>query len=136
MLVHGGGAKGKGLLDKLRKLPAVSEVKLEAPKYERDYAQWVHTEFRDLGARIDQEAATLLVASVGQDLRALAGAADQLDLDASTVAPRSPQASCAATSVVEPTYAATRSPMPRSTDASTSRSSRPAGPRRPRSHPC
>lgn len=78
VLVHGGGAKGKGLLDKLRKLPAVSEVKLEAPKYERDYAQWVHTEFRDLGVRIDQEAATLLVASVGQDLRALAGAADQL----------------------------------------------------------
>lgn len=78
VLVHGGGAKGKGMLDKLRKLPAVSEVKVEAPKYERDFARWVHTEFRDLGARIDEEGATLLVASVGQDLRALAGAADQL----------------------------------------------------------
>ncbi len=78
VLVHGGGAKGKGLLDKLRKLPAVSEVKVEAPKYERDFARWVHTEFRDLGARIDEEGATLLVAAVGQDLRALAGAAAQL----------------------------------------------------------
>ncbi len=78
VLVHGGGAKGKGLLDRLRKLPAVSEVKLEAPKYERDYVRWLHNEFRDLGARIDDEGATLLVASVGQDLRALAGAADQL----------------------------------------------------------
>lgn len=78
VLVHGGGNKGKGLLDKLRKLPSVSEVKLEQPKYERDYARWVHTEIRDLGARIDEEAATLLVASVGQDLRALGGAADQL----------------------------------------------------------
>jgi DNA polymerase-3 subunit delta len=78
VLVHGGGNKAKGLLDKLRKLPSVSEVKLEAPKYERDFARWVHTEVRDLGARIDEEGATLLVASVGQDLRALGGAAAQL----------------------------------------------------------
>lgn len=78
VLVHGGGNKGKGLLDKLRKLPSVSEVKLEAPKYERDFARWVHTEFRDLGARIDEEGATLLVAAIGQDLRALGGAAAQL----------------------------------------------------------
>lgn len=78
VLVHGGGAKGKGLLDRLRKVSCVSEVKLEQPKYERDYARWVYTEVRDLGARIDEEAATLLVASVGQDLRALGGAADQL----------------------------------------------------------
>jgi DNA polymerase-3 subunit delta len=78
VLIHGGGNKAKGLLDKLRKLPSVSEVKLEAPKYERDFARWVHTEFRDLGARIDEEGATLLVAAVGQDLRALGGAAAQL----------------------------------------------------------
>jgi DNA polymerase-3 subunit delta len=78
VLVHSGGAKGKGLLDKLRKIGCVSEVKVEAPKYERDFARWVFTEVRDLGARIDEQAATALVASVGQDLRALAGAADQL----------------------------------------------------------
>lgn len=78
ILVHGGGQKGKGLLDKLRKAAAVSEVKVEQPKYERDYARWVFTEVRDLGARIDEQAATYLVAAVGQDLRALAGAADQL----------------------------------------------------------
>lgn len=78
ILVHGGGQKGKGLLDKLRKAAAVSEVKVEQPKYERDYAQWVFGEVRSLGAGIDEEAAALLVASIGQDLRALAGAADQL----------------------------------------------------------
>ncbi|MEJ7636242.1 DNA polymerase III subunit delta [Aeromicrobium sp.] len=78
VLVHGGGNKAKGLLDKLRKIGSVSEVKLEQPKYERDFARWVYTEVRDLGARIDEEAASLLVASVGQDLRALGGAADQL----------------------------------------------------------
>ncbi len=78
VLVHGGGQKGKGVLDKLRALGAVHEVKHDAPKYERDHARWVATELRDLGTRIDEEAATLLVAAVGQDLRALAGAADQL----------------------------------------------------------
>lgn len=78
VLIHGGGQKGKRVLDKLRALPAVHEVKSEAPKYERDHAAWVAGEFRSHGRRIDEDAATLLVAAVGQDLRALAGAADQL----------------------------------------------------------
>ena len=78
VLVHGGGNKGKGVLDKLRKTAAVHEVKVEAPKYERDHVTWVRREVTDLGASIDEEAAALLVTAVGQDLRALAGAADQL----------------------------------------------------------
>jgi DNA polymerase-3 subunit delta len=78
VLVHNGGQKGKKLLDQLRGQSSVTEVKVEAPKYEREFAAWVRTELRDLGATIDEEAASLLVASVGQDLRALAGAADQL----------------------------------------------------------
>jgi DNA polymerase-3 subunit delta len=79
VLVHGeAGQKGKKLLDQLRGQATVTEVKHEAPKYERDFARWVRTELRELGARIDEEAAALLVAAVGQDLRALAGAADQL----------------------------------------------------------
>ena len=73
-----GQQKGKKLLDLLRAQPSVTEVKVEAPKYEREFAAWVRTELRDLGATIDEEAASMLVASVGQDLRALAGAADQL----------------------------------------------------------
>lgn len=78
VLIHSGGNKGKGLVDKLRKCPAVSEVKGEAPKYERDLANWVRQEIRSLGATIDDNAALLLVNAVGHDLRALAGAADQL----------------------------------------------------------
>ncbi|KQY58795.1 hypothetical protein ASD11_03950 [Aeromicrobium sp. Root495] len=78
VLVHGGGQRGKGVLDKLRAQGAVHEVKHESPKYERDYARWVAGELRDLGATIDEPAAMLLVTAVGQDLRALAGAADQL----------------------------------------------------------
>ena len=78
VLVHNGGQKGKKLLDQLRGQSSVTEVKVEAPKYEREFVAWVRTELRDLGATIEEEAAALLVASVGQDLRALAGAADQL----------------------------------------------------------
>lgn len=78
VLVHGGGNKGKGLLDKLRAQASVHEIKLEAPKYERDFARWITTELRDLGTAIDDKAAALLVTAVGQDLRALAGAAHQL----------------------------------------------------------
>ena len=78
ILVHSGGQKAKGLLDKLRKCSAVSEVKSEAPKYERDFATWVRGEIRALGATIDDNAALFLVNAVGHDLRALAGAVDQL----------------------------------------------------------
>ena len=78
VLIHSGGQKGKGLLDKLRKSAAVTEVKSEAPKYERDFANWVREEIRELGSTIDAEAALFLVNAVGHDLRALAGAADQL----------------------------------------------------------
>lgn len=78
ILVHAGGPKGKKLLDRLRSAAAVTEVKIEAPKYERDFVGWVRGESREIGAPLDEAAATLLVQAVGQDLRALAGAVDQL----------------------------------------------------------
>jgi DNA polymerase-3 subunit delta len=78
VLMHGGGQKGKKLLDALRAAAAVNEAKIEAPKYERDFVGWVRGEAKDLGTSIDEAAATLLVQAVGQDLRALAGAVDQL----------------------------------------------------------
>jgi DNA polymerase-3 subunit delta len=89
VLVHsagqkGGGQKGKKLIDQLRGQASVTQVSVEAPKYEREFVAWVRTELRDLGTTVDDEAAALLVAAVGQDLRALAGAADQL---AATIEP-------------------------------------------------
>ena len=78
ILVHAGGQKGKRLLDQLRSASTVTEVKIEAPKYERDFVGWVRGESREIGAPLDEPAATLLVQAVGQDLRALAGAVDQL----------------------------------------------------------
>jgi len=78
ILVHAGGPRGKRLLDQLRAAAAVTEVKIEAPKYERDFVGWARGESREVGAPLDDAAATLLVQAVGQDLRALAGAIDQL----------------------------------------------------------
>lgn len=81
VLVHSGGQKGSGLLNKLRKLKStVSEVKSAALK-PSEYPRFVATEVRTHGGRIAEDAAELLVQSVGQDLRALAGAAHQLASD-------------------------------------------------------
>lgn len=75
ILLHPGGAKGKRLLSGLRDLKAVTERTVTAPKYESEFVRWARQE---LHGRMDDEAATFLVRAVGQDLRALAGATDQL----------------------------------------------------------
>jgi DNA polymerase-3 subunit delta len=80
VLVHGGGQKGKGLLDKLRKLPAVHEVRTEAPKPWK-LPGFVTAEVRHHGGSIADEAAAFLIDAVGTDLRALSGAAEQLVSD-------------------------------------------------------
>lgn len=77
VLVHGGGPKGSGLLTKLRKLGAVTEVKSEEIKAS-DLGRFVASEFAGLGAKIAPDAATFLVTAVGGDLRSLAAAAHQL----------------------------------------------------------
>lgn len=84
VLVHSGGNRGLKLLDRLRALPAVSEVRSEVPK-PWQLGAWVVAEVRHLGGSIGQDAADFLVTAVGQDLRALAAAADQLR-DAATTA--------------------------------------------------
>jgi len=80
VLVHSGGPRGSGLLAKLRKLPSVSEHKSEAVKGQ-GFVQFAVNEARRHDARIDPEAASALVEAVGADLRALAGAVDQLAHD-------------------------------------------------------
>ena len=77
VLVHGGGAKGSGVLAKLRKLGSVTEVRSEELRA-AEYPGFVVAEARAHGASIDQDAATALVQAVGQDLRSLSAATDQL----------------------------------------------------------
>ena len=81
VLVHGGGAKGSGVLTKLRKLSAVTESKsVELKSWE--YPGFVVAEARARGGQIGKEAADALVQAVGQDLRGLSAAVDQLVADA------------------------------------------------------
>ncbi|QWZ06550.1 DNA polymerase III subunit delta [Nocardioides panacis] len=80
ILVHSGGQKGSGLLTKLRKVASVTEVKSASLK-PSEFSRFVSAEVRGHGGRIAEDAADLLVQAIGQDLRALAGAASQLASD-------------------------------------------------------
>jgi DNA polymerase-3 subunit delta len=80
VLVHSGGQKGSGVLTKLRKLDGVTEVKSEELRAS-EYPGFVANEVRTHGATIEQDAAVALVQAVGQDLRSLSAAADQLAND-------------------------------------------------------
>ena len=76
VLVHPGGVKGKGLLDKLRKLGV--EV-LDCPAVKAwELPQFAAAEARLQGGRIDQPTAARLVEALGTDVRAVAGAVRQL----------------------------------------------------------
>ncbi|WP_375424199.1 DNA polymerase III subunit delta [uncultured Friedmanniella sp.] len=79
VLVHGGGQKGKGLLDKLK---AAKVTVLEAAAVKPwELPQFVAAEARRVGAGIDTGAAQTLVDAVGHDLRGLAAAVSQLVSD-------------------------------------------------------
>lgn len=80
VLVHSGGPKGSGVLTKLRKLATVTESK-SGELRPSEFPAFVTAEIRHHGAGLDPEAADLLVQAVGQDLRSLAAAADQLASD-------------------------------------------------------
>lgn len=79
VLVHPGGVKGKGLVDKLKK--AHVEVVEAAPVKPWDLPKFVAAEVRRAGGRIEQRATPVLVESVGHDLRALSAAIVQLVAD-------------------------------------------------------
>lgn len=80
VLMHSGGTKGSGVLTKLRKLASVTETKTTELR-PSEFPAFVASEARAHGATLEPEAADLLVQAVGQDLRSLAAAADQLAND-------------------------------------------------------
>lgn len=80
ILVHPGGQKGRGLIDKIKKTkPEVIDCAQLKP---RDLPGFVTAEVRRHKGRISVDAAQFLIDAVGSDLRALAGAVDQLVSDA------------------------------------------------------
>ena len=85
VLHHTGGVKGKATLDKMRKAGVV-EIKAEALKT-WELPKWVVAEFRSHKRRVSEDTAKALIDAVGDDMRALAGACDQLssDVDGDTV---------------------------------------------------
>lgn len=79
VVVHAGGVKGKGLLDKLKKAKLESFEAAAIKPWE--VSQFVIAEAKRLKVPMRQDAAQTLVDAVGSDLRALAGAVDQLRSD-------------------------------------------------------
>lgn len=80
VLVHAGGAKGKGLLDAARKAGA-REVSCPRMTKPADRLSFVRGEFRAAGRSATPEACQALVDALGSDLRELASACSQLAAD-------------------------------------------------------
>lgn len=82
ILVHQGGNKGKGLIDKLKKAKVPVETVAAFKAWE--LPKFVAEEAKRLRIKLSQDAAGELVSAVGNDLRALASAVGQLASDADT----------------------------------------------------
>jgi DNA polymerase-3 subunit delta len=80
VLAHAGGAKGKALLDAVRKLKPLEIGCVRASRPE-DRAEFVRSEVRAHGGRITGDALAALLDAVGSDLRELASVAMQLVSD-------------------------------------------------------
>jgi len=80
VLVHAGGAKGKGLADAAKKARAVV-IDCAEVKKPGDKIAFITAEFRALNRRIGADAARALLDAVGGSLRELAAAASQLAAD-------------------------------------------------------
>ncbi len=79
-LHHGGGVRGKKLLDALKAV-GFPVVECQPLKKDAEKADFVVAEFRAAGKRIDQEAVRALVAALGSQLSELAAACSQLIAD-------------------------------------------------------
>jgi DNA polymerase III subunit delta len=77
---HGGGVRGKKLLDAI-KASGAPVVECQPLKKDSDKADFVTAEFRQAGRRIDPQAVRSLVAAVGANLSELAAACSQLISD-------------------------------------------------------
>lgn len=80
VLVHGGGTRGKKLLDALKALGA-PRVECQPLKKDAEKASFVSAEFSRAKRRIDAQAVHALVAAVGASLSELAAACSQLLAD-------------------------------------------------------
>jgi DNA polymerase-3 subunit delta len=82
MVRHGGGNRGKKLLDTLRAHPATLEVECAVITREADRVQFATAEFNRLGVKADRLAVGALVEAFAGDLAELAAACEQISSDA------------------------------------------------------
>jgi DNA polymerase III subunit delta len=80
IVVHGGGVRGKKVLDTLKTKDAIV---IECPLLKKDAekADFVHGLLKGLGRKAEPEAIGALIEATGSDLRSLASAATQLAVD-------------------------------------------------------
>jgi DNA polymerase-3 subunit delta len=80
IFIHKGGVKGKGLLDKIKKLkPEI--ITCEPMKKASEKEEFVREEFARHGRKISTAAVTALVDATGSDTRELAAACSQISFD-------------------------------------------------------
>ena len=80
VLWHKGGVKGKGLVDKVKKLnPQL--ISVEAIKKDSEKSEFIRNEFNSYRRKITSEAIQALIDSLGSDMRELAAACSQLASD-------------------------------------------------------
>ncbi|MBM7366484.1 DNA polymerase-3 subunit delta [Gordonia hydrophobica] len=80
MVVHTGGGRQKAMVGHLKKAGA-QEFACAAPKWPNERADFVRSEFRQLGAKVSAEVVELVTDMVGSDLRELSAACHQLVAD-------------------------------------------------------
>jgi DNA polymerase-3 subunit delta len=86
VLWHKGGVKGKGLLDKIKKLKPKT-IACDVLKKESEKAEFIHSEFKRLGRKVSVDGAQALLDALGSDLRELSGAISQLATDVAGTKP-------------------------------------------------
>ncbi|NDD78729.1 MAG: DNA polymerase III subunit delta [Actinobacteria bacterium] len=80
VLWHKGGVKGKGLVDKVKKLnPQL--ISVESIKKDSEKSEFIRNEFNSYNRKITSEAIQALIDSLGRDMRELAAACSQLASD-------------------------------------------------------
>ena len=80
VLWHKGGVKGKGLVDKVKKLnPQL--ISVESIKKDSEKSEFIRNEFNSYNRKITTEAIQALIDSLGSDMRELAAACSQLASD-------------------------------------------------------
>lgn len=80
VIVHSGGGRAKAMVPAVRKTGAVV-LECAGPTKPAERVEFVRNEFRAAGVRVSGEVATLVLESVGSDLRELAAASSQLVAD-------------------------------------------------------